>query len=121
LIMKKPRGRVWGQPLFSELTSSKRRGQPGIIAHGLGVVWRVESSVGDFLGVVTEGAEFAPGVHDVLGVVHLDDAVAVLIADQGVTVSQTHGTCWQWAGASRQVAVCTAAGGVLPHDGPIPV
>src|ERR1019366_8518403 len=98
LIMKKPRGRVWGQPLFSELTSSKRRGQPGIIAHGLGVVWRVESSVGD-----------------VLGVVHLDDAVVVLVADQGVTVPQTHGARGRWAGASRQVAACAVAGEVLPH------
>src|ERR1035437_4555344 len=113
--MKKPRGRVWGQPLFSELTSSKRRGQPGIIAHGLGVVWRVESSVGDVLGVVAEGTEFAPGVHDVLGVVHLDDAVVVLVADQGVTVPQTHGARGRWAGASRQVAACAVAGEVLPH------
>ena len=65
---------------------SKRRRKPRIVAHGFGVVWRVESSVGNVLGVVAEGIELAPGVHDVLGVVHLDHAVVVLIADQGVTV-----------------------------------
>src|ERR1019366_8189590 len=113
--MKNPRGRVWGQPLSSEPPSSKRRGQPGIIAHGLGVVWRVEPSVGDVLGVVAEGTEFAPGVHDVLGVVHLDDAGGVLVADQGVTGPQTHGARGRWAGASRQVAACAVAGEVLPH------
>src|SRR6266851_1486510 len=89
--VRTPRGRVWDQPLFYDLTLSKRRGQPRIIAHGLGIVWRVESSVGNILGVVTEGIELAPGVHDVLGVVHLDHAVVVLIADQGVTVPHAHG------------------------------
>src|SRR5216684_2875675 len=103
-------------PCPPRLTSSKRRRKPRIVAHGFGVVWRVESSVGDVLGVVTEGTEFAPGVHDVLGVVHLDDAVVVLIADQGVTVSHAHGACGQRAGASRQVAVRTGTGEVLPHD-----
>src|SRR6266481_4321589 len=73
-------------PRPPRLTSSKRRRKPRIVAHGFGVVWRVESSVGNILGVVTEGIELAPGVHDVLGVVHLDNAVVVLIADQRVTV-----------------------------------
>jgi hypothetical protein len=43
---------------------SKRRRKPGIVAHGFGVVWRVESSVGNDLGVVTEGIELAPGVDE---------------------------------------------------------
>ena len=69
---------MWDQPLFYELTSSKRRGKPGIVAHGFGVIGRAESSVGDVFGVVAEVAELAPGVHDLLGVVHLDDAVIVM-------------------------------------------
>src|SRR6202521_787381 len=103
-------------PRPPRLTSSKRRRKPRIVAHSFGVVWRVESSVGDVLGVVTEGIEFAEGANDVLGVVHLNDAVVVLIADQGVTVPQTHGARGRWAGASRQVAAGTVTGEVLPHD-----
>src|SRR5258708_7399984 len=104
-------------PRPPRLTSSKRRRNPRIVAHGFGVVWRVESSVGNILGVVTEGIELAPGVHDVLGVVHLDHAVVVLIADQGMTVSQAHGARGQWASAPRQVAAGSMTGEVLPHDG----
>src|SRR5712692_6034071 len=114
--VRTPRGRVWDQPLFYELTSSKRRGKPGIVAHGFGVVRRVESSAGDVFGVVAEVAELTPGVHDLLGVVYLDDAVVVLIADQSVAVSHAHGARRQWSGASRQVAVRTGTGEVLPHD-----
>jgi hypothetical protein len=43
-------------------------------------------------------------VHDMLDVVHLNDAVVVLVADQGMTAPQTCGARGQWATASRQVA-----------------
>src|SRR4029077_11005990 len=99
---QKIRDRVWDRPPSSETHLSKRRRKPRIVARGFGVVRRVESSVGNVLGVVTEGIELAPGVHDVLGVVHLDHAVVVLIADQGVAVPQTHSARGRWAGASRQ-------------------
>jgi hypothetical protein len=34
---------VWDQPLFSELTSSKRRPKPpGTVTNDFGVAWRVE-------------------------------------------------------------------------------
>jgi hypothetical protein len=66
---------VWDQPLFYELTSSKRRGKPGIVAYGFGVIGRIESSAGDVFGIVAEVAEFAPGMRDLLGVVYLCDAV----------------------------------------------
>ncbi len=70
---------------MAEIVGERRR-KAGIVADSFGVVRRIESSVGDALGVVTEGTEFAEGAHDVLGVVYLDDAMVVLIADQGVTV-----------------------------------
>ena len=56
----------------------------GVVANSFGVVGRVESPVGDALGVVARGVDFAEGAHDTLGAVHLDHAVVVLVADQGV-------------------------------------
>src|SRR5580704_17799603 len=95
---------------------AKRRRKAGVVANSFGIVGGVESSVGDARGIVTDGTQFAEGAHDVLVAVHLDDAVVVLIADQSVTVPQTDGARGQRAGPSRQVAVCAAAGEILPHD-----
>src|SRR5260370_12959669 len=74
-------------PRPPRLTLSKRRRKPRIVAYGFGVVWRVESSVGHVLGVVTEGIELAPGVHDVLCVDNRAHPVGVFLASPGVHVS----------------------------------
>src|SRR6202022_444871 len=71
-----------------------------VVADSFGIVGRVESPIVDAPSVVAEGVDLAESAHDVLAVVHLNDAVVVLIADQGVTVPQTHGARAQWAAAS---------------------
>ena len=90
--------------------------ESGEVADSLGIVGRVQSAVSDALRVVAEDTEFAKGTHDLLAVVHFDDTVIVLVADQGVAVLQTYRTRWQRATASRQVAGCARAGEALPDN-----
>src|SRR6266851_7654231 len=95
---------------------SERRRKAGVVADSFGVVGRVESPIGDALGVIAEGIDLAESVHDLLSVVHLDDAVVVLVADQGVTVFQPHGARGQWAGTPSLVTFWIGTGEVLPHN-----
>lgn len=101
--------------LIAEIVGKRRR-KASVVADSFSVVRGVQSSIGYAFRVVTERTKFAEGTDDLLRVVHLDDAVVVLIADKGVTVSQTYGTRGQWAGASGQVASLTGACEVLPHN-----
>src|ERR1700686_688544 len=107
--------------MLAPVILTERRCKAGVVSDSFGIVGRVESSVGDAPGVVTEGTKFAEGTHDPLGAVHLDDALVVLIADQGVTIPQAHRARGQRSGASRQVAVCTGTSEILPHDVLIPI
>jgi hypothetical protein len=94
----------------------ERRGKAGIVADSFCVIGRVESPVGNALGVIAEGIDFAEGAHDLLVVVNVDHAVVVLVADQGMTVPEPHGARGQRAGAPPLVAVCIGIGEVLPHN-----
>ena len=92
------------------------RNHTGVIADSLGVVGRVESAVGDPLRVVARGIDLAESAHDLLVVVHLDDTVVVLIADQRVSVPQPHGAGGQRAGPTLLVAIRIGIGKVFPHN-----
>jgi hypothetical protein len=101
--------------VIAEIVGERRR-KASVVADSFSVVRGVQSSIGYAVRVVTERTKFAEGTDDLLRVVHLDDAVVVLIADKGVTVSQTYGTRGQWACASGQVAGLTGTCEVLPHN-----
>jgi len=67
----------------------KRRSDARVIADALGVVGRVESVVGNAVGVVAERSDLPEGPDNLLVRAHLNDAMVVLIADQGVAILQT--------------------------------
>jgi len=67
----------------------KRRSDTRVIADALGIVGRVESAVGDTVGVVAESSNLAEAADNLLVRARLNDAMVVLIADQGVAILQT--------------------------------
>jgi hypothetical protein len=87
-----------------------------VVTDSFRVVGRVESPILDAPCVVTEGVDPAEGAHDLLVVIHLNDAVVVLIADQRMTVPQPHSARGQRAGAPSRVAVRIGIGEVLPDN-----
>jgi len=93
---------------------SERRRKAGVVADLLGVVGRVQPAVCDVLGIVAERVDLPECAHDLFMVVHLDNAMVVLIADQRATIAQPNGARGQRAGAPARIAVWVSIGEVFP-------
>src|SRR5215469_1611576 len=97
----------------------KRRSDTRVIADALGVVGRVESVVGDAVDVVAERSDLAEGPDNLLVRAHLNDAMVVLIADQGVAVLQTQSASRERTSAcaidAPRIALGIGVGEVLPE------
>src|SRR6202035_5561256 len=64
------------------------------IADDFGIVWAIQ--LVESVSRLKIACDLALRKYDILVVVDLDDLIVELIADEGVSVAQAHGTCREW-------------------------